>query len=393
MSKNGLLDVFMDSHDTANRRTDIHGTAQNFFWHSYWLYEMENSFRDIGTEYECFTLPYWDVTNDEAAWTLMGYEDISKLPIYNSNLGGEGSLENDYCVTGDSWTVADYTTSYLCADDEVSPDCCLKRYHTEPYDDMLASRKTFAGIIYVDKAYTEFDDYSTMINQIHGQIHMFVGSVDEHTHFNSDAGEPEVDPLFPLFHNFLTYLIQMRADCNQFDLLDDGELEDYIPYSYSDTTTCTLDYEMNFYSLCDGVDGERIRMCSHENMTPRMLYDLSPNGRFKVKYELGDFWSLSDELRTSCVANLNSMWWSIDDTDADDATKAIFEDQEELERSEFVSDHVAASMGSSPVSLQVIAVMVIGIAVLALLRLCTSKGGKKMTGIVGGADGNVYGAI
>merc|ERR1712087_377851 len=142
-----------------------------------------------------------------------------------------------------------------------------------------------------------------------------------------------------------------------------------------------------------GSDGERTRMCSNENITPRKMYDLSPNGPFNVQYELGDFWSLSDELRDSCVNNLNPMWWSIDDTDADDATKAIFEDQEEKEHVQFVSDHVTRPLNSSPVSPQVIAVMVIGIAVFALLRLCTFKSGKKMVGIVDGADGNVYGAI
>merc|ERR1712087_429827 len=116
---------------------------------------------------------------------------------------------------------------------------------------------------------------------------------------------------------------------------------------------------------------------------------ISPNGPFKVQFELGRFWSENDELRAQCMDNLNPTWWSIANTDSDAATKAIFAAHAERVRSQFVSDHLAQSMESSPVGLQVIAVMVIGIAAVALLRLCTLRD-KKMTGIVRNADGNVY---
>merc|ERR1712087_406242 len=102
------------------------------------------------------------------------------------------------------------------------------------------------------------------MNSYHGDVHNFIGSVAEHTHFSGTAGEPEVDPLFPLFHTFITYLTLLRADCNQFDLVNADHLEDHIPYSYSDSEDCTLDYEMEFSILCDETDGERSRMCSTE---------------------------------------------------------------------------------------------------------------------------------
>jgi len=383
LHREGTLVLFLESHDNANINYHVHGTPQNFFWHSYWLYELENSFRDLGGEYECFTLPYWDVSHDEAYWTETENPKIGDLPIYNSNLGGEGNRENNYCVEDEPWTVSDYVTEYLCADDEVESACCLKRFHKEMANATLASRHELADAIFVDKELRSFSNFSVQVNSAHEKIHRFVGSVSGRTHFSPDIGEPEVDPLFPLFHAFIDYLRLLREDCNQWDRVDTDDLDDYIPYSYSADTDVPLDYGMTFSVLCDGTSGERKRLCSNFAITPRFMFDVSPNtGWFNIVYELGEFWSENEPLKTSCAAFLNSTWWSVAETETDYDTDVIFaDDSETVEKQEFVADRVLRSFQrfASETTVRVIVFMAIGMVIIALLRRQLSSR-KKMVG-------------
>merc|ERR1719512_210941 len=111
LHRESKLIEFLESHEkaTAADEYNIHEVPENFFWHSYWLYELENSIRALGADYECFTLPYWDVTNDEAAWSAMdaNTRSVRDLPMYNSNLGGEGNINDHYCVEDALWSVAE----------------------------------------------------------------------------------------------------------------------------------------------------------------------------------------------------------------------------------------------------------------------------------------------
>merc|ERR1719419_339436 len=374
LSQEGILRLFFLSHDIASDATSIHTTPQNFFWHSYWLWELENSFRRLGTEYECFSMPYWDVTHDADYWyeTAEEERDIGDLPIYNSNLGKDGNPENNYCVEEDPWTVADYTTTYLCADDEVSPDCCLKRYHRENIENSrLSNRTDLASIIFVDQQFDEYNLFATAVNHHHAKIHTFIGSVETKTHFNPAFGEPEVDPLFPLFHTFIDYVRLLREDCWEFDRVSADDLDDAIPFSYSPDTNQTLDYVMTFSVLCNDTDGEGERLCSTEDITPRLMYDLSPNTAFGVVYELGQFWSGNEALKGMCADNLNATWWSVEETDTDSDTDAIF-GAEERENLQFVAGGLLRSESalSLETSIGVAAAMLLCIAAMALLRRC-----------------------
>ena len=159
LHREGTLILFFESHDDASTNYGIHQTTQNFFWHSYWLWEMENSFRDLGEEYECFTLPYWDVTHDAEYWYSTDSPQIDDLPIYNSNLGGNGNIDNDYCVEDYPWSLEEYNTEYLCADDETSPHCCLKRYHEDTHTSKLSTRKQMSNAIFVNKTYNDYETF------------------------------------------------------------------------------------------------------------------------------------------------------------------------------------------------------------------------------------------
>merc|ERR1719295_1883869 len=119
MSREGTLANYIKAHQTATGGSEynVHKSSQNLFWHSYWLYELENGFRDLGGEYECFTLPYWDVTIDGQYWYNTENPSIDDIPIYTTMLGAEGDVDNDYCVDG-IWSTDYYYTDKLCAADE-----------------------------------------------------------------------------------------------------------------------------------------------------------------------------------------------------------------------------------------------------------------------------------
>ena len=88
---------------------------------------------------------------------------MSDIPIYNSNLGGEGNIDDNYCVEGALWSVAEYTTEFFCADSEVSPDCCLKRHHSSEEDDLLPTRKDIAGFIFTNKTCALFEVFANVV--------------------------------------------------------------------------------------------------------------------------------------------------------------------------------------------------------------------------------------
>lgn len=114
------------------------------------------------------------------------------------------------------------------------------------------------------------------MNYHHAYIHEFIGSVEHKTHFNPTYGEPEVDPLFPLFHAFIDYVRLMHTDCYQYDLIAADDLEECTPNCFKDDTddknvTIDFDYVMTFSVLCDGTNHEGKRLCSSTDITPRFV--------------------------------------------------------------------------------------------------------------------------
>ena len=132
-----------------------------------------------------------------------------------------------------------------------------------------------------------------------------------------------------------------------------------MPYSY-EVINCSLDFVMDFSILCDGTNGVGKRLCSTKDITPRLMYDVSPNRGFGVVYELGDFWNKNDDLKAMCSEYLNDSWWSNEAADEDS--------ESELEVNfEFVT---SSYLNSSPV---VIVMLVIGMALLAVIRFYGSR--------------------
>ena len=116
------------------------------------------------------------------------------------------------------------------------------------------------------------------------------------------------------------------------------------------------------------------------------MYDMSPNSRWNVVYELGDFWDDNSNLNTMCADYLNETWWAMTASDEEEV-----DDAEDNSLYQFVSDQGLHSTHRPSIS--VVVVMLIGMAVMALLRWCTATmRGTKMAESVD-AEAKVYGAI
>merc|ERR1711941_31329 len=115
---------------------------------------------------------------------------------------------------------------------------------------------------------------------------------------------------------------------------------------------------MDYSVLCDESNGKKESLCSNTVITPRLMYDISPNSQFNIVYELGDFWTENDELAMMCGQSLNLSWWRLPAVDGVE---------------EFVSNHGehsdSAKWFNSEMSLSAMILVVI-----ALLKKCSSKG-------------------
>ena len=128
LRNNGILSSFCSTHHLEGVAfEDIHKTSEFFFWHSYFVWEIESQFRLLGDEYACFSMPYWDITYDAQFLDQDPSTPSDQLPIFNSMVGADGNPDNDNCVESELWNINQYTTEFLCSSTEQSPNCCLKR--------------------------------------------------------------------------------------------------------------------------------------------------------------------------------------------------------------------------------------------------------------------------
>ncbi len=116
---------------------------------------------------------------------------------------------------------------------------------------------------------------------------------------------------------------------------------------------------------------------------------------WNVVYELGDFWDDNEQLSTMCSGKLNETWWSL--TSADEQE---MEETNDGSLYRFVSVNRLQSVQhaiSEQMSLGLVVFMLIGVAVLALLRHCVMMmrrgSGSKLRGESDGAGAGIYGAI
>ena len=145
----------------------------------------------------------------------------------------------------------------------------------------------------------------------------------------------------------------------------------------------SMDYVMDYSILCDD-DLEWDSVCKHQDITPRTMFDVSPNTQFNVMYELGDFWTEQHELKSMCFDKANTTWWRVRGMELRDGANE-----------QFVSDHAVHSVNplKSNVAVGTMVFMAFAVAVMALLRLCGVTRTKKVDRISLSGDATAYGTV
>ena len=126
LSYSGILDRFTVQHgDPSTVYNHAHGTSAFLSWHRLFIWELETQIRNLGGDYECFSLPYWNVGKDVHDH---GY-DYTKYSILNSDLGSTGNPYDNYCVSEGAFTKYVYKPHHCPQEwkSTITGDCCLRR--------------------------------------------------------------------------------------------------------------------------------------------------------------------------------------------------------------------------------------------------------------------------
>jgi len=270
------------------------------------VWELESQFRNLGGDYACFSMPFWDITNDADFLSSSTDPDASTIPILLGVLGGNGNADHNHCVEDEPWTVDQYSTEYLCVPPEVPPDCCLKR-------DVRSEATLPTTTEWTDTMrYARFRDFQDAVSDFHGKVHKLFAADSQSHMFSNNAAE---DPLFVLLHSFLDYLRSLRQNCWHFDFEADAvqTLQDHVPFAFDSydvagadgelqsTFKPQLDTPLRFELICNLKDAR----CGREEVTIRKMYDI---GSWGISYEPGPFWNDNDGLQALC-GELNPQWF------------------------------------------------------------------------------------
>ncbi len=124
-----------------------------------------------------------------------------------------------------------------------------------------------------------------------------------------------------------------------------------------------------------------------QTVTPRIMYDESPNRGWNVVYELGDFWNKNDFLKTQCSEYLNETWWM-----------GLSDDVEEDELVRLGPDRAvgprAETAYSVATTLAAVVLMVVAVAMIAVLKQCgMALRNRKMDRVLVDHEVEQYGAV
>merc|ERR1719295_1841672 len=120
--ENGKYQIMVDAH---SQYTEVHRGSSFFFYHTYFVWEVETQIRKLGDKWKCFAMPYYDFTI-EAGNEAHPY-------ILDTVLGGDGTPGADNCVSDPHnyrlWGIDKWPVRELCIGgvEDVSVGCCLKR--------------------------------------------------------------------------------------------------------------------------------------------------------------------------------------------------------------------------------------------------------------------------
>eukprot|EP00484_Ammonia_sp_Unknown_P014843 CAMPEP_0197073002 /NCGR_PEP_ID=MMETSP1384-20130603/210382_1 /TAXON_ID=29189 /ORGANISM="Ammonia sp." /LENGTH=615 /DNA_ID=CAMNT_0042511827 /DNA_START=44 /DNA_END=1888 /DNA_ORIENTATION=+ len=322
LRKNGKLKIIADTH-AAN--VAVHKGSSFFFFHAYMIWEAETAIRELGDEFECFSMPYWDYTIDA------GKERDPTL--FHLNVGGNGNPRFDFCMDDELWQVPNYwsTDADTCMDDEQRnpPYCCLKRSVSDTQ--LLPNVMEIAAVFLKNPNFLLFE---TQIDHYHVWPHFYLAV---NTWSQMATAYAVDDPIFFLLHTFTLYQRALWSTCYEYDEIDIHDLQShkdaYTPSCNPNMEDCGvvgIDAPYNLYPL-NQVDWS---LASSMDITPRKLYDIKD---WNVQYDLGTFWKRS-KLNEWCeerathnsgtVKGVNPDWFVDLTSDYDDSVIQMEADNE-----------------------------------------------------------------
>eukprot|EP00486_Rosalina_sp_Unknown_P000728 CAMPEP_0201563930 /NCGR_PEP_ID=MMETSP0190_2-20130828/1569_1 /ASSEMBLY_ACC=CAM_ASM_000263 /TAXON_ID=37353 /ORGANISM="Rosalina sp." /LENGTH=318 /DNA_ID=CAMNT_0047979379 /DNA_START=115 /DNA_END=1068 /DNA_ORIENTATION=+ len=227
-----------------------HKTSSYLYWHGYLVWELESRIRNLGDEYKCFGMPYWDFTLE------VGHE--SDPLIFNTGLGGNGDINDHYKVNQYSWP--DITTEQFWQPDDCYsegdqyPICSLKRALRSDFE-MTTVKELGDSLINAPN----FEDLYHYLHISGHAVHLIDGddSLDEDGN-DVYQFDQSYEPIWYLFHSMVQYHQGIWTDCNDYDQIPMDELDNH-PEAFTEICNpdnpndfpdewlaCSLDSPMHF---------------------------------------------------------------------------------------------------------------------------------------------------
>jgi len=312
--KNGKYQIIVNSHQLHK---ETHRGSAFFFYHTYFVWEVETQIRALGGKFKCFALPMYD-------WTIDVGREMNPW-ILNTVLGGDGDPKNMLCVAqpnskDNSWSQLEWNVRELCNKnlENSHEGCCLKRQLWADGDGMGNAQEV--GEI------MERDTFKAMSGGVafqHQKVHWQFGKGDECQNCAMATGYSPDDPIFMVLHSFAAYLRAIWASCHGYDNIDPSEMEQhpemYLPgcadadIDLADGSTFSGDCGVVMYD--DPFEFEEVAesewsITSKIGVTSRMMWDFAD---WNVQFNHGSFYEKSGLSESAYCDNGNvakSRWFS-----------------------------------------------------------------------------------
>jgi len=361
ISKDELVAIASEHMDEYGSTS--HSTSSYLFWHGYLLYALESRIRNLGNEWRCFAMPYWDFSTEADR-----PRDVEPF-IFNQGLGGLGDPDNSWTVNGYSWNITNeqyWIPTHCTAKNDKYPICSLKRATSSTKE--ISATEIGKGIVENIK----FADFSRWYAETFNLPHNLL--TNDETLLSPVV--TSYDPIWYLFHSMVSYHQAMWTDCNQYDLIP---AEDLDVHSEAYSTYCDAGEPVNCgpMELDDrlffggSLQNQSWSFIHKNSLTVRKSYHLP---RWNVIYDLrGDAFYKNSKLETFCKGKLNDKWFILNEYETDKILDA--------------SSYSVAYWPHNP-WLMVIAVM----SFIGFVALCSFKNKRKHRDIYGSYDDG-YGSI
>jgi len=312
LAKRGITQLFTETHIDSSE----HGNDEFLPWHREYIWQLETAIRDLGGAYKCFTLPYWDWSDEPTPYDV----DFNSLTLFitASGLGGDGDGQ---CLTDDVWGEGHYVTE---------KGECLERDLDYPDEGTVCTWSTPAEVMDVilkDERYKKFR--SALEGKPHAYPHICIGG--DASGAMATYNSPD-DPIFYLHHCFVDYIWALWQDCHNYD---GANVE-----SDSDEYYADVDYLLQY---------------DPQSFTRRVRDTFDIVADFDVSYEKGAFWTSANVAGDCGSGNINGAWfYNLDEAEeefasANSALASVMHADEDGSEAELECDHRSSEEASQDI--------------------------------------------